>query len=61
MKLTETFSRTDDFDKRIDVIPVSILTPLRCRKELCSIKPRLQLAQQAPQLYDMGKLHQADA
>lgn len=51
------FSRTDDFDKRIDVIPVSDPNAATMSQRIMQYQAALQLAQQAPQLYDMGKLH----
>jgi len=51
------FSRTKDFDKRIDVIPVSDPNAATMSQRIMQYQSALQLAQQAPQLYDMGKLH----
>src|SRR6056300_1604699 len=51
------FSRTKDFDKRIDVIPVSDPNAATMSQRVMQYQAALQLAQQAPQLYDMGKLH----
>ena len=51
------FNRTDDFDKRIDVIPVSDPNAATMSQRIMQYQAALQLAQQAPQLYDMGKLH----
>jgi hypothetical protein len=51
------FSRTADFDKRIDVIPVSDPNAATMAQRIMQYQAALQLAQQAPQLYDMGKLH----
>ena len=51
------FSRTDDFDKRIDVIPVSDPNAATMSQRIMQYQAALQLAHQAPQLYDMGKLH----
>jgi hypothetical protein len=51
------FSRKDDFDKRIDVIPVSDPNAATMAQRIMQYQAALQLAQQAPQLYDMGKLH----
>lgn len=51
------FSRTADFDKRIDVIPVSDPNASTMSQRVMQYQAALQLAQQAPQLYDMGKLH----
>jgi len=51
------FSRTEDFDSRIDVIPVSDPNAATMSQRIMQYQAALQLAQQAPQLYDMGKLH----
>ena len=51
------FSRTKDFDGRIDVIPVSDPNASTMAQRVTQYQSALQLAQQAPQLYDMGKLH----
>ena len=52
------FSRVDDFDGRVDVIPVSDPNAATMAQRIMQYQAALQLAQQAPQLYDMGKLHQ---
>ena len=51
------FSRTKDFDGRVDVIPVSDPNAATMSQRVMQYQAALQLAQQAPQLYDMGKLH----
>lgn len=51
------FDRTKDFDDRIDVIPVSDPNAATMSQRVMQYQAALQLAQQAPQLYDMGKLH----
>ena len=51
------FSRTKDFDGRVDVIPVSDPNAATMSQRIMQYQSALQLAQQAPQLYDMGKLH----
>jgi hypothetical protein len=52
------FSRKDDFDvKTVDVIPVSDPNAATMAQRIVQYQAALQLAQQAPQLYDMGKLH----
>lgn len=51
------FNRTKDFDGRIDVIPVSDPNSATMSQRVMQYQAALQLAQQAPQLYDMGKLH----
>lgn len=52
------YSRVDDFDGRVDVIPVSDPNASTMAQRIMQYQAALQLAQQAPQLYDMGKLHQ---
>tara|TARA_B100001287_G_scaffold153430_1_gene129094 strand:+ start:2155 stop:4578 length:2424 start_codon:yes stop_codon:yes gene_type:complete len=51
------FSRTKDFDERVDVIPVSDPNAATMSQRIMQYQSALQLSQQAPQLYDMGKLH----
>jgi hypothetical protein len=51
------FSRIKDFDDRVDVIPVSDPNAATMSQRILQYQAALQLAQQAPQLYDMGKLH----
>jgi hypothetical protein len=51
------FDRAKDFDDRIDVIPVSDPNAATMSQRVMQYQAALQLAQQAPQLYDMGKLH----
>ena len=51
------FSRIKDFDDRVDVIPVSDPNAATMSQRIMQYQAALQLAQQAPQLYDMGKLH----
>ena len=51
------YSRTEDFDGRVDVIPVSDPNAATMAQRIMQYQAALQLAQQAPQLYDMGKLH----
>jgi hypothetical protein len=52
------FNRIEDFDGRVDVIPVSDPNAATMAQRIMQYQAALQLAQQAPQLYDMGKLHQ---
>lgn len=52
------FNRVKDFDGRVDVIPVSDPNAATMAQRIMQYQAALQLAQQAPQLYDMGKLHQ---
>ena len=51
------FSRLDDFNKRIDVIPVSDPNSSTTSQRIIAYQAALQLAQQAPQLYNLGQLH----
>ena len=52
------FSRLSDFDaKTVDVIPVSDPNASTMAQRIVQYQAALQLAQQSPQLYDMGKLH----
>jgi len=53
----DEFNRTEDFDGRVDVIPVSDPNAATMAQRVVQYQAALQLAQQAPQLYDMGKLH----
>jgi hypothetical protein len=51
------FNRVEDFDGRVDVIPVSDPNAATMAQRIMQYQAALQLSQQAPQLYDMGKLH----
>lgn len=51
------FSRTDDFSKSIDIVPVSDPNAATMAQRVVQYQAALQLAQQAPHLYDLGKLH----
>jgi hypothetical protein len=51
------FNRQRDFDARVDVIPVSDPNAATMSQRIMQYQAALQLSQQAPQLYDMGKLH----
>ena len=51
------FNRQTDFDARVDVIPVSDPNAATMSQRILQYQAALQLSQQAPQLYDMGKLH----
>jgi hypothetical protein len=51
------FNRVKDFDARVDVVPVSDPNAATMSQRVVQYQAALQLAQQAPQLYDMGKLH----
>lgn len=51
------FDRVKDFDKRVDVIPVSDPNASTMSQRVMQYQAAIQMAQQSPQLYDMGKLH----
>jgi hypothetical protein len=51
------FSRQKDFDSRVDVIPVSDPNASTMAQRVVQYQAAMQLAQQAPNLYNMGKLH----
>lgn len=51
------FNRKSDFDKRVDVIPVSDPNAATMSQRVMQYQAAIQLAQQSPQIYDMGKLH----
>jgi len=52
------FNRQDDFGGPVDIIPVSDPNAATMAQRVMQYQAALQLAQQAPQLYDLGKLHQ---
>ena len=54
----EGFNRREDFGGPVDVIPVSDPNAATMAQRIMQYQAALQLAQQAPQLYDLGKLHQ---
>jgi len=56
-EMDEPADRIDDFDGRVDVIPVSDPNAATMAQRIMQYQAALQLAQQAPQMYDMGKLH----
>jgi hypothetical protein len=56
-ELDGQFDRRADFDARVDVIPVSDPNAVTMSQRVVQYQAAIQLAQQAPQLYDMGKLH----
>jgi hypothetical protein len=51
------FSRTDDFSKSVDIVPVSDPNAATMAQRVVQYQAALQLAQQAPHLYDLGRLH----
>lgn len=54
---TEDFDRSADFGSGVDIIPVSDPNAATTAQRIMQYQAALQLSQQAPQLYDMGKLH----
>lgn len=53
----EDFDRTADFSSGVNIIPVSDPNAATAAQRIMQYQAALQLSQQAPQLYDMGKLH----
>ena len=51
------FDRLDDFSDNVDVIPVSDPNAATMAQRVMQYQAALQMSQQAPQLYDMGRLH----
>lgn len=51
------FSRQRDFDSGVDVLPVSDPGAATTAQRIMQYQAALQMSTQAPQLYDMGKLH----
>jgi hypothetical protein len=49
--------RKSDFDNRIDIIPVSDPNAATLSQRITLYQVAIQLAQQAPQLYDLAELH----
>ena len=56
-EMDEPADRVSDFDGRVDVIPVSDPNAATMAQRIMQYQAALQLAQQAPQMYNMGKLH----
>ena len=50
-------NRVKDFDGRVDVFPVSDPNASTMSQRVIQYQAALQLAQQAPQIYDLGRLH----
>lgn len=50
-------TRTDDYDGRIDVIPVTDPNAASLSQRVVQYQAALQLASQAPQMYDLPELH----
>jgi len=53
----EEFLKSEDFDGRVDVIPVSNPNAATMSQRIMQYQAALQLAQQAPEMYDMQELH----
>jgi len=53
----EDFDRQKDFDGRVDIIPVSDPNAATMSQRITQYQAALQLAQQAPQMYDLPVLH----
>jgi len=53
----EEFSRVKDFNEKVDVIPVSDPNASTMAQRITQYQAALQLAQQAPQMYDLPVLH----
>lgn len=53
----EGFSRSEDFDGRVDIIPVSDPNAATMAQRIMQYQAALQLAEKAPQLYNLGLLH----
>lgn len=56
-ELDEDFNRQEDFDDRVDIIPVSDPNAATMAQRVVQYQAAMQLAQQAPNLYNMGQLH----
>ena len=56
-EMTGDHNRVNDFDGRVDVIPVSDPNAATMSQKVMQYQAALQLAQQAPQIYDLGLLH----
>ena len=53
----ENFDRKKDFDGKVDIIPVSDPNAATMSQRITQYQAALQLAQQAPQMYDLPVLH----
>ena len=56
-ELDENFNRQEDFDDRVDIIPVSDPNAATMAQRVVQYQAAMQLAQQAPNLYNLGQLH----
>lgn len=55
--LDNDHDRVEDFSGRVDVVPVSDPNASTTAQKVVSYQAAMQMSQQAPQLYNMGKLH----
>ena len=53
----DEFLKSEDFDGRVDVIPVSNPNAATMSQRIMQYQAALQLAQQSPEMYDMPELH----
>ena len=53
----EEFIKAEDFDKRIDVLPVSDPNAATMAQRIMQYQAAMQLAQTAPQMYNLPELH----
>lgn len=53
----DNFDRSADFAAGLDIVPVSDPNAATTAQRIMQYQAALQMSQQAPQLYDMGKLH----
>ena len=56
-ELEENAVRPEDFDERVDIIPVSDPNATTMSQRIMQYQAALQLAAQAPQMYDLPELH----
>jgi len=56
-EVDEGATRAQDYDERIDIIPVSDPNASTMAQRIMQYQAALQLSQQAPQLYDLPELH----
>lgn len=53
------FNRAEDFDNRVDIVPVSDPNAATQAQRIVQMQAVMQLASQAPELYNMKELHRA--